>query len=385
MRTPLQIGIVGFGGFGQYLFNAWNSDSSYTVSAIADLKISEKHIPDNIRKYDHWEKLVSDPDIDIVAIVVEPSLHKSIANAAMENGKHVLIEKPLATSVEDAEAIINKRDSTGMKASVDLIMRFNPLLREIRSWNEKGILGKLRRVSVENYAQDEQLHHEHWFWDEARSGGILVEHGVHFIDLVHYLNGGTPVRAESFHHERKAGQVDRELLDVLYEDGMMATHFHSFSRPGFFEHTQITLGFDIADIKLEGWIPLKGSISALVNKISRKSFLDSPFFHMEDIMKIEHVFDESRPGGWGKAEDHADGTHTLTSGGIQYDVSHHFKGELSIGKSKEQVYKLSVQDSLNDLVVSIIDPDHKVKAGLEEGLQCLKLAKGIIDNWQLSI
>ena len=181
------IGIIGYGGFGKFLHNAWKQLGNIKVIAVVDQDVDKMQSLHAIKTFTKWQDILTEKDIDLIAIVTEPSSHKMIATACMEAGKHILIEKPLAITVSDAQKIIDFRDRTGIVAGIDFIMRFNPLLQEIQQLTQQEVFGKLRRVDVENYAQDQQLPSSHWFWDHSRSGGILIEHAVHFIDLVHFL------------------------------------------------------------------------------------------------------------------------------------------------------------------------------------------------------
>ena len=147
------IAIIGYGGFGKFLHNAWNALESVKVVAIADQNAGKMDIDSGIKTFIDWRDLLLEQDIDAIAIVTEPSTHREIACACMQAGKHVLIEKPLAISIPDAQKILDTRDQTGTEASIDFIMRFNPLLQAMQQLTAQGIFGKLRRVAVENYAQ----------------------------------------------------------------------------------------------------------------------------------------------------------------------------------------------------------------------------------------
>ncbi len=103
-------------------------------------------------------------------------------------------------------------------------------------------------------------------------------------------------------HERNARQEDQVMANVLYEGGLIATHYHAFSRPGFFEATKIKLAYDLADIEVHGWMPLWADVKALVNAETKQSLLSSPLFKMTDSIPVEQAFDESRPKGWGISE-----------------------------------------------------------------------------------
>ncbi|MCK4578517.1 MAG: Gfo/Idh/MocA family oxidoreductase, partial [Candidatus Marinimicrobia bacterium] len=258
-----QVGIIGYGGFGRYLHQAWDSHDNVTVTGISD------HNPDvysgPVAFHRHWEHLLDDRDITIVAIATPPSTHCQIAVAAMERGKHVLIEKPLATGLTEARKIMACQEQTGVVAGVDYMLRYNMLIKAVDSLQKTGCLGTLRRIAVENYASDETVLRDHWLWDESVSGGLLVEHAVHFLDLANFLTGSTPAQVTGYAAARPDGREDRVFAAVQHDNGVTATHYHDFSRPGFFERTEIRLIYDLAEIELQGWIPLAGRIRVLVN------------------------------------------------------------------------------------------------------------------------
>jgi len=370
------IGIIGYGGFGKFLFNAWNQLDNVKVTAIADTNAAAMTGTDTIKFFVDWREMILSDNIDLVAIVTEPSTHKEIAEACMRAGKHVLIEKPLAISTSDAADIIKIRNQTGVEAAINFIMRFNPLLQAIQSLTKEGVFGKLRRVDVENYAQDEQLPPEHWFWHHDRSGGILIEHAVHFIDLVHFIAPSKHVRVNGLKHNRNELQEDQIMANVLYESGLIATHYHSFARPGFFETTDIKLAYDIADVRLHGWIPLTAEIKLLVNEKTKKILLSSPLFECFSIEPIEGATDESRPAGWGTSDmDTSKDKHFVRSGGVMYETNEIVTGRLRLGQSKQEVYVNCVKSSLLDVLHKISDPSHILHASLESGLSSLEIAE----------
>ena len=370
------IGIIGFGGFGKFLFNAWNQLDNVQVTSIADLNAAAITGIENVAFFIDWKDMILSENIDLIAIVTEPSTHQVIANACMRAGKHVLIEKPLAINTSDARAIIKTRDETGVVAAIDFIMRFNPLLQTIRSLNQAGVFGKLRRVDVENYAQDEQLPPEHWFWHHDRSGGILIEHAVHFIDLVHFLSPSKHLTVNGLKHNRNALQEDQIMANVLYESGLIATHYHSFARPGFFETTDIKLSYDIADIQLHGWIPLSAEVKVLVNEQSKEKLLSNPFFECLHAELVASATDESRPAGWGISDINiSKDKQFVRSGGIQYEANEMITGRFSLGRSKQEVYADCVKSSLLDVLQKVSDSSHTLMASLETGLSSLEIAE----------
>ena len=374
MKNKYKLGIIGFGGFGNFLYDAWSALDEVEIVSIADVRTPI--LPSSsIRLYENWKHLISDENIDIVAIATPPSTHAEIACVAMEAGKHVIIEKPIALSVDDARKIIAMRDKTNMRATVDYMMRFNPIVNVLAEWNKSFPFGELRRVVVENYAQDESLDAEHWFWDTKISGGIFVEHGTHFFDLINFISGSEPQQVTGTETIRNSKQTDRVLTNVKYRNGLLATYFHSFARPGFFEDTSIKLIYDLAQIEIEGWIPLSGKVKALVNDKSMKELSQLPNISIIERHNISEIKDESRPEGWGTvATEKSDITEKIKSGGIEYEVTEMVDVRFNLAESKTVVYSDSLKKLIQDFIQSIDDPKHRQVVTLEDGIISLDTA-----------
>ena len=373
--TAHNVGIIGYGGFGKFLHNAWQKLEQIKVIAIADAIASRKPEGD-IKFYTRWQDLVQNKNIEIVAVVTPPSTHAEIACAALQAGKHIFLEKPIAITIDDAKKIICTRDETSNKAVINYMMRFNPIIESLGLLARARVFGELRRVDVENYAQDSSLPAEHWFWNIDISGGILIEHGVHFIDVVHSLTNAKYASVNglvSSHYIQNENQV---LANVLYDNGVIATHYHSFSRPGFFEDTSIRLSFDLAQIDIHGWIPLTGEIRALVNDLTTEKIKLLPGLKIEQKIPLDQIEDISRPEGWGENVQNIGEQlpHKIRSGGVMYDVDQMIKGTFQISKTKAQVYSDCVRSVMLDLVRSLEESTHKLRANLEDGLISLEVA-----------
>ncbi len=370
-----RLGIIGYGGFGQFLHHAWRELPGVEVVAVFGRRRTPR-LPPGVRYYNDWRALLEREALDIVAIATPPATHAEIACYAMERGIHVLIEKPLATTLEDAEEIIATAERTGVRAAVDLMMRYNPILAGLREITHGGLLGRLFRVDVDNYAAEDSLPPEHWFWDWGLSGGILVEHGVHFFDLVHFLTGNAGVERVSGALWRTGERVDRMCAQVLHEGGLIATHFHAFTRPGLTEETRITMAYDLATVELSGWIPLSGGIRALIKRedIARLASL-LPGLRIEEERAVEELQDVSRPEGWGDEWPLPEATgRRVRSGGREYYVEAFVRGTFALGRGKAEVYADCLRALMEDFLRHIEDPSHRMRVTLEDGLHSLRVA-----------
>ncbi len=139
-----------------------------------------------------WADLVADPDIGIVSIALPNFLHVEAVRAALEAGKHVLCEKPLALSAADARGLYDRAKGTGLCAATVFNYRRIPAVAEIREFIEAGEIGDVVNLLVQfqcEYAADPALPHS-WRYERRRAGpGALLDIGTHAIDTARFLAG----------------------------------------------------------------------------------------------------------------------------------------------------------------------------------------------------
>lgn len=143
---------------------------------------------------------LSDPDVDIAVVAVPDHLHLGIAEAAFRAGKHVFLEKPLATTAADAQAILAAWRRSGRILQLGYVLRQTPFYRAIRALVREGTLGQVRVVSL-----SEQLDVRHgasfmrrWHADSSCSGGLIVHKACHDLDIICWLLDAAPRMVSSF-------------------------------------------------------------------------------------------------------------------------------------------------------------------------------------------
>jgi len=129
--------------------------------------------------------LCVDPAVDAVIVVTPPSTHMEISLQAIREGKHLVVEKPMARSVEEATAIADGAEQAGMKAMVAHTMRYSSVAVELKK--ALGLLGtpKLIRIAMRLEPSGQPWHSS----PEVAGGGVLIDLGVHIFDLVRFLSG----------------------------------------------------------------------------------------------------------------------------------------------------------------------------------------------------
>ena len=144
------------------------------------------------RAFDSAEELVVAPDVDVVHICTPNYLHAPLAEAALEAGKHVICEKPLAFDVADAKRLVDAATSAKRRAAVPFVYRFYPTLREARERVRSGKTGDLRLLHG-TYLQDWLLSADDDNWRvDVHLGGAsraFADIGSHWCDLVEFVSG----------------------------------------------------------------------------------------------------------------------------------------------------------------------------------------------------
>ncbi len=146
-----------------------------------------------VRKaYGSFDELVKDPELDCVHICTPNSMHFDQAKAALLAGKHVVCEKPLATTVAEAAELTALAAKTGLVNAIHFNIRYYPLVRQMRMMREKGELGEVYSV-MGSYLQDWLFHDTDYNWrlEPAQSGEsrAIADIGSHLLDLIEYVSG----------------------------------------------------------------------------------------------------------------------------------------------------------------------------------------------------
>jgi predicted dehydrogenase len=144
-----------------------------------------------------WQAVVDAPDIDVVSVAIANELHREVVEALLAAGKHVLCEKPLAPSVEDAKAMVAAAEAAGTHSGVGFSFRRTPGINAIREQLQAGAIGPVRHFNGHywcDYAQNPD-NPISWRYKGGPGTGALADIGSHMIDLGEYVCG--PVQSVS--------------------------------------------------------------------------------------------------------------------------------------------------------------------------------------------
>ena len=172
--------------------------------------------------YDDYDELLANPEVDAVYIATPNSLHAGQAIAASRAGKHVLCDKPLATSIADAERVVAECDAAGVRLGITFQTRNHQGMAEIRDILASGEIGRVVLAEVEMSPGRTLL--KGWRTDPSLAGvGTTNNVGVHAYDLLRYLLGAEVVEASAAFGVEPGFELDTVSLALLrFDNGALA-------------------------------------------------------------------------------------------------------------------------------------------------------------------
>lgn len=170
-----------------------------------------------------WQALVSDPDVDLIAIAAPNLLHAPIALAALASGKPVYCEKPLATSVAESRSMVDAAAASGLPTSVGFTYLFNPMITVARDLIASGEIGEVtafRGIHAEDFMASPQSPFN-WRCEPEQAGGALADIGSHIISLARHLVGEIDEVSASLHTAHPSRPDGKGEMRAVHIDDQM--------------------------------------------------------------------------------------------------------------------------------------------------------------------
>jgi predicted dehydrogenase len=176
------------------------------------------------KAFTDYEELLESAEVDAVVICLPNALHAAAAVAALKRGRHIYLEKPLATSLDEAQAVIEAWRPAGVVAMMGFNYRFNKLYESVRGHIRSRTLGQLlfARSVFSTAVEDLPL------WKRARrsGGGVLLDLASHHLDLLRHIFGQEVLEVFAEIRSRKS-DGDSATLHLRLADGMTVQSFFS--------------------------------------------------------------------------------------------------------------------------------------------------------------
>ncbi len=222
----LRVGLIGCGLISGVHIHALEEADHAVLAAVCDIapdkmeKAAKEH---GVKGYLDYRELLAQPDIDAVHICVPHYLHTPISIAALQAGKHVLCEKPMGTSLREAQAMIRAAKDSGKALTVCFQNRYNDASRRMKAIIDSGEMGRVKGGSAfvcwdrgGAYYADSP-----WRGKWATEGGsVLINQAIHTLDLMKWLAGGFDLKSATMTAKRLANEIETEdTCDMLLENG----------------------------------------------------------------------------------------------------------------------------------------------------------------------
>lgn len=228
----IKVAIVGCGTMGNVHAKGYANIKNAKVTAVCDIRKEKGMAISELldaKYYESYDEMLKE-DVDIVDICLPTYMHKEFALKAMELGKHVFCEKPIALSVKDAEEMVNKAKEMNVKLSVGHVVRFFPAYKNAVKLVEQGKIGTPKLIRTTRNGGYPGWSWENWYSNYELSGGPLLDLVIHDIDWIISSFGDVQrVYAKSFN-----GKVERKdhcLVTLTLKNGSIAHVEGSWAYP----------------------------------------------------------------------------------------------------------------------------------------------------------
>lgn len=222
----LRAGVIGAGIMGRNHIRVYSEMNNIKLSAIADPvldSLKRSASLHTINCYADYKEMLAKEELDLVSLAAPTNLHFPIARDVIRRGVNILIEKPLASSVEEGKELIALAKERGVILGVGHVERYNPVINELKNRMAAGILGKVFQITIRRIGP---------FPDRIKDVGVLLDLSTHDIDLLNYLTEARVERActESARHLH-AKYEDLAVSTLRFSNGIIGILIENWLSP----------------------------------------------------------------------------------------------------------------------------------------------------------
>jgi len=367
-KTQRNYGLIGCGRFGRFCLEQLRGWPRMRAVAATDAApaLAEGVARDfGLRACADVVELLAREDIDLVWISTPPDTHYALTLLALRAGKHVICEKPIALSLKQADEMLAAAEKAGRLLAVNHMLRYSPLTEVAKRVVEESLLGEPRHYFFENYAEDERLPAGHWFWDRKRSGGIFIEHAVHFFDLYRWWLGPGEILSAQTASRPGPGQIDCAECSLRHGE-VLGRQYHGFDQPVRLDRADHRLVFERGDISIAGWIPVELRLDGIVD--------DEQQARLGEICRAGHLEITERYEG---------DRQVCRSHGKEYRVTARIALEKSLQQEdRAAVYGNMIKALLEDQLRSLEEPGYVPRLTGRDAREALALAEAAVGKAQ---
>lgn len=210
----LRFGLIGYGAWGSHHGRAIAKTTGAELLAIAarsaDTRSAAQAAHPDSSVYSDYRELLRRDDLDVVDVVLPSDLHFEVGKAVLESGKHLLMEKPMAITVEECRRLNALAEERGKLLAVGFELRLSELWGKVKELVDDGAVGDPQYAMIELWRRPYRQGSQGWRYDIRRVGNWVLEEPVHFFDLARWYFAGTgnPVSVYAWASSRQSGHPE---------------------------------------------------------------------------------------------------------------------------------------------------------------------------------
>ncbi len=289
MSEPVRFALAGFGAWGKFHAQSIAENPNSKLVAIAAPTDTSRQEAGSLypdaQIFSDANEMIATAAFDIIDIVTPSNTHRDIALAAIDKGKHILLEKPMAITLEDCQAIVSKANTAGVHLAVGHELRLSSQWGEIKKIIDSGTIGDPQYVLVELLRKPYRLGASGWRYDQDRVGSWVLEEPIHFFDLARWYleSSGDPVELYAYGNSRDAerkGLFDNFSAMFKYPNGSYAVVSQTLAA---FEHHQTV---KVSGTKGALWAGWSGALDRTLEPTSFLRVFDGETVHEIELERM---------------------------------------------------------------------------------------------------
>ncbi len=212
----IRAAVIGVGSMGQNHARIYNDLEEVTLVAVSDVsreiakKVATRY---KTKHYSDYGEMLAEESLDLVSIAVPTEFHYPVARDVIEQGLHLLLEKPIADTVTKAREIVRRAEDKGVKLMVGHVERFNPAVVELKRRLDQDELGKIFQIHARRLGP---------FPHRVRDVGVVIDLATHDLDLICHLTGADVIRVYAETEQEIHTHHEDSLSGLLrFENGIV--------------------------------------------------------------------------------------------------------------------------------------------------------------------
>lgn len=200
----LRVGVIGYGLRGDLAHNWHKPKGNTIITALAEIDDEaierfKKDVTEDCFFTNDYREMLTRDDVDAVIILTEDYKHFEHTKDALQAGKHVYLEKPIAITIEDSDEIIALAQETGKKLMIGHNMRYMPMYQTMKKYIDEGFIGEVKAIWVRHFVGfGGYFYYQDWHRNSKYVNSLLLQKAAHDIDVIHMLGGSYTKKVSAF-------------------------------------------------------------------------------------------------------------------------------------------------------------------------------------------